>query len=54
MKIVIYEIQELKKDKDDVMQAVAQNGLSLQFASKELQNDKDVVIKAVAQNGGSL
>jgi hypothetical protein len=36
------------------MEAIALNGLNLQWASKELQNNKDVVMLAVKQNGLSF
>jgi hypothetical protein len=36
------------------LQAVAQNGESLKYASEELQNNKEVVLQAVVQNGNSL
>ena len=36
------------------MQAVAQNGESLEWASKELQNDKEVVVIAVSDSTDNL
>ena len=41
-------------DKEVVLKAVTQNGMSLVYASDDLQNDKEVVLQAVAQNGKSL
>ena len=41
-------------DKDFVLEAVHQNGESLQHASEELKNDKDIVLEAVKQDGYSL
>ena len=49
-----YASEELKKDKDVVMVAVAQNGLALEYASDELKNDKEVVMAAVTQKGLAL
>jgi len=40
--------------KEDVLAAVAENGLALRFASQTLKNDRDVVLAAVAQNGFAL
>jgi hypothetical protein len=36
------------------MQAITQNGMSLEFCSEDLRSDKEVVLKAVSQNGLSL
>ena len=41
-------------DRDDVLAAVAQNGLALQHASVALRNDRGVVLAAVAQSGLAL
>ena len=38
-------------NKKFVMQAVAQNGMKLQYASEQLKNDREVVLHAVDQNG---
>ena len=40
--------------KQDVLAAVAKNGLALRYASETLKNDRDVVLAAVAQNGLAL
>jgi len=40
--------------KEEVLEAVKQNGLALEYASKELQNDRDVVLAAVKQCGEAL
>tara|TARA_Y100000310_G_scaffold80921_1_gene77564 strand:+ start:588 stop:737 length:150 start_codon:yes stop_codon:yes gene_type:complete len=37
--------------KEEVLEAVKENGLVLHFASEELQNDREVVFAAV-KNGG--
>jgi hypothetical protein len=37
-----------------VLEAVKQNGSSLECSSRELQNDKEVVLEAVKQDGSSL
>lgn len=49
-----YASQELRADKEIVMNAVAKNGYALAFASSSLKNDKEVVRAAVAQNGAAL
>ena len=41
-------------EKQNVLAAVAQDGLSLVYASAELRGDKEVVMAAVAQNGRAL
>ena len=38
-----YTSEELKNDKEVVLEAVKRNGLTLQYASKELQNNKEIV-----------
>ena len=45
---------ELRGDKKVVMEAVKQNGWTLQHASKKLRGDKEVVLEAVKQNGWTL
>lgn len=45
---------ELRNDKDIVLNAVKQNGSSLKLASERLQNDKDIVMTAVQQNRYAL
>ena len=50
-------LQSIPKYKDNiklVSEAVRQNGLSLQHASKELRDNKDIVLEAVSKNGLSL
>ncbi len=51
---LIFASEELKNDKDVVLEAVKNDGEALRFASKELQNDKDVVLEAVKQNWRAL
>jgi serine/threonine protein kinase/CxxC motif-containing protein len=46
--------EELHNDKDFVLKAVKQNGISLKFALKKHQNDKEIVLEAVKQNGDAL
>jgi predicted methyltransferase len=42
------------QNQEEVLKAVEQNGITLEFASEKFQNDKDVVLKAVNQNGLAL
>jgi len=49
-----FALDELWKDREVVMVALAQNGLALQFASAELWADREVVMAAVAENCGAL
>jgi hypothetical protein len=42
------------QNKEDVLKAVGQNGITLEFASEKFQNDKDVVLNSVKQNGLAL
>jgi len=44
----------LKKDREVVLAAVAQNGYVLQSTSGNLKKDREVVLAAVAQNGYAL
>jgi hypothetical protein len=41
-------------NKEVVLEAVRENGRSLEYASKELRNNKEVVLEAVKQDGNSL
>jgi general stress protein YciG len=41
-------------DKEVLLEAVKQNGYSLQYASEELKNDKEFILEAAQQNGNSL
>lgn len=43
-------IRPLDNNKDSVLQAVAEDGMALQNASKQLRNDLDVVQVAITQN----
>ena len=52
--ILRYGPEVLKKDKEVILTAVKQNGLSLFFANQELKNDKEVVLTAIEQNGLAL
>ena len=49
-----YASDELKNDKNIVMEAVKQYGGALYFASDELKNDKSIVMEAVKQDGSAL
>jgi len=40
--------------KEEVLYAVKNNGLALQYASKKLRNDREVVLHAVTENGYAL
>ena len=40
--------------KDEVMKAVQQNGMNLQYASEKLRGDKDIVFSAVKSDGMAL
>lgn len=44
----------LKADKEVVLAAVKQNGLSLEHASKELRADKEVILAAAKEDGRAL
>ena len=44
----------LQADRAFMLDAVAQNGLVLQYASETLQNDRSLVLAAVTQNGLAL
>jgi len=45
---------KLKSEREIVHQAVAQNGMALQYAAEELKSDREVVLQAVAQAGRAL
>lgn len=47
------EIDE-NSTREEVLEAVKQDGLDLGYASKELQNDKEVVLKAIAEDEEAL
>ena len=51
---LVFASKEIQNDKEVDLQAVAQNGNSLQYSSKELQNDKEVVLEAVTNKGNSF
>jgi hypothetical protein len=44
----------LKADKEVVLAAVSQAGISLEYASPELKADKEVVLVAVSQDGNAI
>lgn len=41
-------------DREEVLEAVKQNGWSLQYASEDLKRDREIVLTAVKQYGRSL
>lgn len=49
-----YASNELKEDKEVVLNAVANHMNALKHASNELKKDKEVVLKAVCSDGRSL
>ena len=49
-----YASEELRNDKEVVLEAVKKYGDALQFASEELRNDKEVVLEAVKENGNAI
>jgi serine/threonine-protein kinase TTK/MPS1 len=53
-KFLYYIPNKYKSDKDLVITAVTNNGLSLKYAHPILKKDKYIVLKAVQQNGLSL
>jgi len=44
----------VNSNKKDVLAAVKQDGMALQYASETLKNDSEVVLAAVKQNGSAL
>ena len=46
--------EELKNDREFMLQAVKQDGNALLYASKELKNDREIVMEAVKQDGTAL
>lgn len=48
------KFSEFKNDKDVVLAAVQNYGLSLRYASDSMKSNKDIVLKAVRQNGRAL
>merc|ERR1712139_334522 len=49
-----YMSEEVRNEKQIVMQACHQDGLALQYASEILRNDEKVVMAAIRQNGRAL
>ena len=47
-------LQNLKIDKNLVLLAVKQNGLSLAFVEGELKRDKEIITEAIKQNIRSI
>jgi hypothetical protein len=52
--ILAYANQDIKSDKEIAIQAVKQNGYTLEYLSEELKSDKELVLEAVNQDGGAL
>jgi hypothetical protein len=48
---ITYLNNEMKNDKEVIMEAVKYDGYVLKLASENLQNDKEVVLAAVKQEG---
>ena len=46
--------EELKGDRETVMEAVRQDGLALKYATEELKGDREIVLAAVSQDGRAL
>ena len=46
--------EELKRDRDFVLEAVKQNCNAIKYASEELKNDREIVLEAVKQNSRVL
>ena len=49
-----YASEELKRDKEVVLEAVKKWGEALEYASEEFKNDKEVVLEAVKNDGYAL
>ncbi len=49
-----FACEELRYDREVVMEAVKQNGGALRFASQELKGDRETEREAVKQNGRAL
>jgi hypothetical protein len=49
-----YDSEDLRNDKDFILEAVKQNGWALEYASKDLRNNKVVMLEAFKQNGWAL
>merc|ERR1739845_27643 len=52
--VLRYASQDVRADRQIVMEAVRSNGLSLEFASGDLRGEQRVATEAVRQNGLSL
>ena len=46
--------EELKGDREIVMEAVSQQGFALQYATDELKGDHEIVMRAVSKDGFAL
>ncbi|TQC54492.1 DUF4116 domain-containing protein, partial [Mycoplasmopsis cynos] len=46
--------EELKKDREVVLEGVKQDGFVLRYASQELKKDREIVLEAVKRNGYAL
>ena len=49
-----YASEEMKRDREVCLAAVAQNVGAIEYASKEMKNDREVCLAAVAQEGNAL
>ncbi|EFC37824.1 predicted protein [Naegleria gruberi] len=52
--ILSHVSQQLRKDRELMMEAVKNEPLSIKFADKSLQNDRELVFEAVKRNGRAL
>ncbi len=46
--------EEIKSNKEIILQAVKSSGLNIEYASESLKNDREIVMAAVQNNGRSL
>ena len=49
-----YAQEEIKSNKEIILQAVKSSGLNIEYASESLKNDREIVMAAVQNNGRSL
>ncbi len=51
---LMHASEDLRRDREVVLEAVKQDGYALQLSSEELRGDREVVLEAVRQNGFAL
>ena len=49
-----YAQEEIKSNKEIILQAVKSSGFNIEYASESLKNDREIVMAAAQNNGGSL